>query len=188
MNRTWSSTTNDPAKNCGMEWNGFYGTDYEKGLMIKRNLFLSPSKERDKEGARSWVSLYETRKKKDLSERIWYQPYTSSFVTCFKFLWRMFRRCENLRQAGLIRLKPWYCFINHHLSQGAILPFIRRFLKYLLHITVLSNSVQYNPYKLRTILFKLCTVSSSLQRQNRQRSKYEESNGEETKRKLYDLC
>ena len=47
-----------------MEWNGFYGTDYEKGLMIKRNLFLSPSKERDKEGARSWVSLYEARKKR----------------------------------------------------------------------------------------------------------------------------
>ena len=46
------------------EWNGFYGTDYKKGLIIKkRNLFLAPSKEKGKEDASSQVNLYKANKK-----------------------------------------------------------------------------------------------------------------------------
>ena len=41
----------------------FYGTDYKKGLIIKRNLFLSPFKEKGKEDATSQVNLYKAKKK-----------------------------------------------------------------------------------------------------------------------------
>ena len=41
VDRKWSlkSTANDPVKTWGMEWNGFYGTDYRKGLIIKKEPF-----------------------------------------------------------------------------------------------------------------------------------------------------
>ena len=41
LDRKWSlkSTANDPVKTWGMEWNGFYGTDYRKGLIIKKEPF-----------------------------------------------------------------------------------------------------------------------------------------------------
>ena len=47
------------------EWNGFYGTDYTKRLMIKKNLFLSPSKEKRKEDATSQVNSSNKAKKKE---------------------------------------------------------------------------------------------------------------------------
>ena len=47
------------------EWNGFYGTDYKKRLMIKKNLFLSPSKGKGKEDATSQVNSYNKAKKKE---------------------------------------------------------------------------------------------------------------------------
>ena len=45
MDRKWSSTASDPQKWPQMipwkleEWNGFYGTDYKKGLIIKKKPF-----------------------------------------------------------------------------------------------------------------------------------------------------
>ena len=64
MDRKWSSTASDPQSWPQMipwkleEWNEFYGTDYKK-----RNLFLSPSKEKGKEDATSQVNLYKAKKK-----------------------------------------------------------------------------------------------------------------------------
>ena len=45
------------------EWIGSYGTDYKKGLIIKRNLFLLPSREKGMEDGRSQVNLYKAKKK-----------------------------------------------------------------------------------------------------------------------------
>ena len=45
------------------EWIGSYGTDYKKGLIIKRNLFLLPSREKGMEDVRSQVNLYKAKKK-----------------------------------------------------------------------------------------------------------------------------
>ena len=45
MDRKWSSTASDPLSRPQMipwkleEWNGFYGTDYKKGLIIKKEPF-----------------------------------------------------------------------------------------------------------------------------------------------------
>ena len=49
------------------EWNGmdFMGPDYKKRLMIKKNLFLSPSKEKRKEHATSQVNSNNKAKKKE---------------------------------------------------------------------------------------------------------------------------
>ena len=44
------------------EWIGSYGTDYKKGLIIKRNLFLLPSREKGMEDARSQVNLHKAKK------------------------------------------------------------------------------------------------------------------------------
>ena len=74
MDRKWSSTASDPKvdhkwfREKLREWIGSYGTDYKKGLIIKRNLFLLPSTEKDKEDARSQVNLYKAKKK---MEEIW---------------------------------------------------------------------------------------------------------------------
>ena len=64
LDRKWSpkSTANDPIKKW-REWIGSYGTDYKKGLIIKRNLFPSPSREKGMEGTRSQVNLYKAKKK-----------------------------------------------------------------------------------------------------------------------------
>ena len=88
----------------------FMGLITKKDWLWKRNLFLSPSKEKRKEDATSQVNLCNKAEKKGINlKRISYQPYTS-LVNCFKFLSRKFRRCKNLRQAGrrkkLIILKP----------------------------------------------------------------------------------
>ena len=70
MDRKWSETASDPkvdrkwSREKLREWIGSYGTDYKKGLIIKRNLFLLPSTEKDKEDARSQVNLYKAKKKK----------------------------------------------------------------------------------------------------------------------------
>ena len=69
MDRKWSSTASDPQSWPQMipwkleEWNGFYGTDYKKGLIIKKEPFLAPSKEKGKEDATSQVNLYKAKKK-----------------------------------------------------------------------------------------------------------------------------
>ena len=45
MDRKWSSTASDPLSRPQMipwkleEWNGFHGTDYQKGLIIKKKPF-----------------------------------------------------------------------------------------------------------------------------------------------------
>ena len=44
------------------EWTGSYGTDYKKGLIIKWNLFLLPSRQKGMEDARSQVNLYKAKK------------------------------------------------------------------------------------------------------------------------------
>ena len=78
MDRKWSSTASDPLTRPQMipwkleEWNGFYGTDYKKGLIIKKNLFLSLFKEKGKEDATSQVNLYKAKKKLNKSEKVWY--------------------------------------------------------------------------------------------------------------------
>ena len=43
LDRKWSlkSTANDPMKTWGMEWNGFYGTDYKKRTDYKKETFFS---------------------------------------------------------------------------------------------------------------------------------------------------
>ena len=69
LDRKWSSTASDPQSWPQMipwkleEWNGFYGTDYKKGLIIKKGPFLAPSKEKGKEDATSQVNLYKAKKK-----------------------------------------------------------------------------------------------------------------------------
>ena len=84
-----------------MEWIS-HGTEYKKGLIRKR------------EGGRQISAQFiQVEKKKNgiNLKRIWYQPYTSSFVNCFKFLSRMYRRCKKLRQAGVMQ-KHWLYYFN----------------------------------------------------------------------------
>ena len=76
MDRKWSSTASDPLTRPQMipwkleEWNGFYGTDYKKGLIIKKETFFSRL---GKEDATSQVNLYKAKKKKwNKSEKVWY--------------------------------------------------------------------------------------------------------------------
>ena len=80
MDRKWSSTASDPkvdrkwSREKLREWIGSYGTDYKKGLIIKRNRFLLPSTEKDKEDARSQVNFYKTKKKNGINlKMIWFQ-------------------------------------------------------------------------------------------------------------------
>ena len=80
MDRKWSSTASDPkvdrkwSREKLREWIGSYGTDYKKGLIIKRNRFLLPSTEKDKEDARSQVNLYKAKKKNGINlKMIWFQ-------------------------------------------------------------------------------------------------------------------
>ena len=69
------------------------------GLIIKREPFLLLSKQK-REGGRHISGQFMLKaKKKKMEEnlkRIWYQPYTSSFVSCFKIL----SRTVSLRQEG----------------------------------------------------------------------------------------
>ena len=70
------------------------------GLIIKREPFLLLSKQK-REGGRhiSGQFMLKAKKKKKNGinlKRIWYQPYTSSFVSCFK----IFSRTVSLRQEG----------------------------------------------------------------------------------------
>ena len=81
------STANDPVKNGGMEWISWdclqKRTDYKRGTFFSRLLKKKGT------GGRH-ISGQFIQGGKNL-KRIWYQPYTSSFVNCFKFLSRMFR-------------------------------------------------------------------------------------------------
>ena len=104
MRRKWSSTASDPQSRPQMipwkleEWNGFYETDYKKGLIIEKKPFLAPSKEKGKEDATSQVNLYKAKKKKpekDMVSAVYFflsQLLQFSFKNCFV--------AENLRQAG----------------------------------------------------------------------------------------
>ena len=70
LDRKWSlkSTAHDPVKTWGMEW--ICGTDYKKGLIIKKETFFSRL---GKEDATSQVNLYKAKKKKwNQSEKVWY--------------------------------------------------------------------------------------------------------------------
>ena len=73
LDRKWSlkPTANDPVKTWGMEWILWdwlqKRTDYKK-----RNVFLSPFKEKGKEDATSQVNLYKAKKKLNKSEKVWY--------------------------------------------------------------------------------------------------------------------
>ena len=75
--------------------------DYRKGLIIKRNLFLSPSKEKGKEDATSQVNLYKTKK------NIWNKSEKDMILTTYFFLCQLLQfsfknvsSLKNLRQAG----------------------------------------------------------------------------------------
>ena len=69
MDRKWSSTASDPQsrpqmipwKIEGMDW--ILRDWLQKGLIIKRNLFLLPSREKGMEDGRSQVNLYKAKKK-----------------------------------------------------------------------------------------------------------------------------
>ena len=87
LDRKWSPklTANDPVETWGMEWILWdwlqKRTDYKKGTFFSRLL--------NKEGRRTLRlrSIYTRPKKSRINlKRIWYQPYTSSFVNCFNFL------------------------------------------------------------------------------------------------------
>ena len=108
MDHKWSLTASDPQSRPQMipwkieDGNGFYETGYKKGQIItERNLIFSRLIIKGKGDATSQVNLYKAKKKNVINlKRIWYQPYTFSFVNCFKFLSIMFRRYNNLRQTG----------------------------------------------------------------------------------------
>ena len=75
------------------------------GLIIKRNLFLSPSKEKGKEDATPQVNSIQSEKKNGINlKRTWYQSYISLFVNCFNFLSRMFR-CSKFKTGRTLRRK-----------------------------------------------------------------------------------
>ena len=83
-----------------MEWI-FMGLITKKGLIIKRNLFLSPFRGKGKEDATSQVNLYKAKKKKrNNSEKD--MVLTVYFFLCqllqfsFKNVWSL----KYLRQAG----------------------------------------------------------------------------------------
>ena len=51
------------------------------GLIMKKELFLSSSEEKGKEDATSQLNLLQGETKNGINlKRIWYQPFTSSFV------------------------------------------------------------------------------------------------------------
>ena len=100
MDRKWSSTPSDPQSRPQMipwkleEWNGFYGTDYKKGLIIIRNLFLSPSKEKGKEDVKSLVNLYRAKKKWNKSEK---DMVSIVYVLLCQFLQFSFENVSSLK-------------------------------------------------------------------------------------------
>ena len=104
LDRKWSlkSTANDPVKNWGWEWILWDWLQKRTDYNWKEPNFLSPYNEKGKGDATSQVNLYKAKKNVINLKRIWYQPYTFSFVNCFKFLSIMFRRCKNLRQTGRV--------------------------------------------------------------------------------------
>ena len=69
MDRKWSSTASDPQSWPQMipwkleEWNGFYGTNYKKGLIIKKGTFFSRLLKKKGRRALNLRSIY-TRPKK----------------------------------------------------------------------------------------------------------------------------
>ena len=70
MDRKWSSTASDPQSWPQMipwklaEWNGFYGTDYKKGLIIKKGTFFSHLLKKKGRRMLHLRSIYTRRKKK----------------------------------------------------------------------------------------------------------------------------
>ena len=112
--RKWSPkwTANDPRPQVipkvDRKWsrenlrNGmdFMGLITKMDWLLKRNLFLSPSKEKGKEDATSQVNLYKVKKKNGINlKRVWYSPYTSFFVR-IQFSFKNVSSLKNLRQAG----------------------------------------------------------------------------------------
>ena len=110
LDRKWSpkSTANDPVKNWGWEWILWDWLQKRTDYNWKEPNFLAPYNEKGKGDATSQVNLYKAKKNVINLKRIWYQPYTFSFVNCFKFLSIMFRRCKNLRQTGRVEKKLYY--------------------------------------------------------------------------------
>ena len=110
LDRKWSpkSTANDPVKNWGWEWILWDWLQKRTDYNWKEPNFLAPYNEKGKGDTTSQVNLYKAKKNVINLKRIWYQPYTFSFVNCFKFLSIMFRRCKNLRQTGRVEKKLYY--------------------------------------------------------------------------------
>ena len=53
---------------------GSYGADYKKGLIIKRNLFLLPSREKGMEGAMQISGQFQQGEKNGINlKMIWFQ-------------------------------------------------------------------------------------------------------------------
>ena len=101
LDRKWSrkSTANDPVKTWGMEWI-LWDWLQKTGLVIKRNLFLSPFRGKGKEDATSQVNLYKTKKKRNNSEKD--MVLTVYFFLCqlLQFSFKNVSSLKYLRQAG----------------------------------------------------------------------------------------
>ena len=82
MDRKWSSTASDPESRPQMipwkleEWNGFYGTDDKKGLIIKKETFFSRLLNKDGRRPGRYISgqfIQGEKKKWNKSEKVsWY--------------------------------------------------------------------------------------------------------------------
>ena len=82
MDRKWSR---ENLRN-GMD---FMGLIAKKGLIIKQGTFFSCLLKKKGRRTLHLRSIYTRRKKSRINlKRIWYQPYSSSFVNCFNFLSR----------------------------------------------------------------------------------------------------
>ena len=83
------------------EWNGFYGTDYKKGLIIKEGTFFSrTSKENGKEDATSKVNLYKAEKKWNKSEKDMVSTVYFFLCQLLQISFKNVSSLKNLRQAG----------------------------------------------------------------------------------------
>ena len=103
LDHKWSpkSSENDPVKIRSMEWI-LWDSLQKLGLIIKKNLFLSTSKEKGKEDTTSQVNLYKVKKKwiydrKDMISTVYFFLCHYDFNLIHS---RMFRPCKKLRQAG----------------------------------------------------------------------------------------
>ena len=82
LDRKWSlkSIANNPVKTWGMEW--ICGTDYKKGLIIKKETFFSRLLKKKGRRTLHLRSIYTRRKKKkwNQSEKVWYWFFSEMLI------------------------------------------------------------------------------------------------------------